>query len=181
MRYLIAAVFLATVLALPAAAHPRAGFPYSLTFASDGTITGRFGGVPVTGTYAGTSSSGTFVLMVDGQVFASGTYSCNGGCTFTGTQVLGASKSFTFTSTALTSTKSGSLNGLYTTHGAWVSGVAKWAKANLTTMRVGQVVRAAASIQGKSAKNASENSNATQARGHVDKDRDKDRGRGRNH
>jgi len=181
MRYLIAAVFLVAALVLPAAAHPKAGFPFSLTFFGDGTITGTFGGVPVTGTHAGTSASGTFVLMVDGQAFTSGTYSCNGGgCTFTGTQVLGASKSFIFTSTTLTSTKSGILNGLYTTHGAWVSGVARWAKANLTSMRVGQVVRAAASIQGKSAKNASENSDATKARGR-DKDRDTDRGRGRNH
>lgn len=178
MRYLIAAVFLAAALVLPAAAHPKAGFPYNLTFAGDGTITGKFGGVPVTGTYVGTSSSGTFVLMVDEQVFAGGTYSCNGsGCTFTGTQVLGASKSFTFTSATLASTKSESLNGLYSTHGAWVSGVAKWAKANLTTMRVGQVVRGAASIQGKSGKNASQNSEAAKAHGRTDQDKDKGKGR----
>jgi hypothetical protein len=177
MRYVIAALLLATALALPAAAHPQAGFPFNLTFFGDGTITGKFGGVPVIGTYMGTSTSGTFVLNVDGQVFAAGTYSCNGGCTFSGTQLLGASKSFTFTSTTLTSTKSGSFSGLYATHGAWVSGVTKWAKANLTTMRVGQVVRAAASIQGKNAKNASESSDAAKARGRVDKDKEKGKGK----
>jgi hypothetical protein len=178
MRHFIVAVVLAAVVVLPAAAQAKASFRFSLTFFDDGTITGRFGGVPVTGTYSGTSSSGTFVLNVDGQVFAGGSYSCNGsGCTFTGTQVLGASKSFTFTSATLASTKSGSLNGLYSTHGAWVSGVAKWAKANLTTMRVGQVGRGAASIQGKSGKNASENSEAAKAHGRTDKDKDKGKGR----
>lgn len=169
MRYLIAALVVAMSLAVPAGAHPKAGFPYKLTFAGDGTITGTFGGVPVTGTYSG----GTFVLMVDGQTFASGTYACNGGgCTLTGTQLLGASKSFTFTSTSLSATASGSLNGLYSTHGAWVSGVAKWAKANLTTMRVGQIVRAAASIQGK---NASEKSNSAAARSRAEKDKGRNR------
>jgi len=58
-----------------------------------------------------------------------------------------------------------------------VSGVAKWAKANLTTMRVGQVVRGAASIQGKSGKNASENSEEAKAHGRTDKDKDKGKGR----
>lgn len=105
------------------------------------------------------------MLMVDGQTFASGTYSCNSSCTLTGTQLLGASKSFTFTSTSLSATASGSLNGLYSTHGAWVSGVAKWAKANLTTMRVGQVVRAAASIQGKNASAKSDSSTSRQRGG----------------
>ena len=55
-------------LALPGtAAHPVAGFPYELTFADDGTISGTIGGVPVTGTYTGTTS-GEFVLMVEAGI-----------------------------------------------------------------------------------------------------------------
>ena len=169
MRYFSLMVLLAAVLAVPVVAQPSAGMglPYDLTF-SGGTITGTFGGVPVTGTYTG-SGSGSFQLMVDGQVFASGTYTCDGsGCTFSGTQLLGASQSFSFTSTGLSSPAGGDLTGLFATHGAWVSAVAKWAQANLTTMRVGQVVRAAAGIQGQSKKQSSESS-AAAARDHGGK------------
>lgn len=165
MRYLFVIVLLAAVSVVPVTAHPVAGFPYDLTL-SDGTISGTFGGVPVTGTYTG-NGSGTFVLLVDGQVFATGTYTCNGsGCTFSGTQLLGASKSFTLTSAGLGEPASGNLNSLFATHGAWVSGVAKWAQVNLSTLRVGQVVRAAASIEGKSKGQASSGSSAEASREH---------------
>lgn len=138
-----AVLILLAALTVPAAAQSSIMLPYNLTF-SDGTITGTFGGVPVSGTYSG----GTFTLTVDGKTFASGTYTCsNGTCTYTVTTILGSFKSATFTSTD--GVASGSLSGLYANHGGWVSSVARWANTNLTGVRRGQVVSAAAKIQGK--------------------------------
>lgn len=140
MRYLLVAVLVAA-LAIPAvAAKPTYALVYNLTFNSDGTISGTFGGIPVGGTYA----DGNWTLTIDGKAFASGTYSCNGSCTFSGTTVAGKSLSFGFTSSALVGTTSGQLAGVFANHGGWISAVTKWAFANLTGIRRGQVISAAA-------------------------------------
>ncbi len=90
-----------------------------------------------------TTSSGGWTMTVDGQTFASGTYQCAGDvCTFTGTTLLGKSASFTMTSTT------GTVSGLFATHGAWVSAVANWANTHLSGQQIGQVVSAAARIEG---------------------------------
>ena len=150
MRY-CCAFLLAALLAVPAAAAQTTAtvaIPVNLTF-SGSEITGTFGGVPVGGTSTGTDA-GTFMLTVDGEVFATGTYVCtSAGCTFMGTELLDTTTEFTFTSPTLTNPAKGSFAGVFRNHGAWVSAVAKWSKANLRTMRVSQVVRAAASIKAK--------------------------------
>lgn len=147
MRYLLVAVLVAA-LAIPAvAAKPVYALVYNLTFNSDGTITGTFGGIPVSGTWSG----GTWTLTIDGMTFASGTYTCNGTCTFTGTTVAGVSGTFTFTSSASasapTGTTSGQTSGVFSNHGAWISAVTKWAYTNLTGVRRGQIISAAAHNQ----------------------------------
>src|SRR5215831_2810930 len=68
---------LVAVLPLPGlTASTAAALPYSLVLsprptssASAGTVTGQFGGVPVGGTYSGTTSSGTLTLTVKGMTF----------------------------------------------------------------------------------------------------------------
>ena len=137
MRY-CCAVLLAAWLTVPAAAAQTTAtvaIPVNLTFS----------GSEITGTDAG-----TFMLTVDGEGFATGTYVCtSAGCTCMGTELLDTTTEFTFTSPTLTNPAKGSFAGVFRNHGAWVSAVAKWSKANLRTMRVSQVVRAAASIKAK--------------------------------
>jgi len=118
--------------------------PYTLssppTKLSNSTFTASLGGVEGTIT---TTSSGGWRIMVGGQTFGSGTYMCSGGaCTFTGAMLLGKAVTFTMTSTT------GTLSGLFTTHGAWVSAVAQWANTHLSGQQIGQVVSAAARIEG---------------------------------
>lgn len=143
MRYLLVVVLVMALVLPAAAAKPTYALVYNLTF-SGGTITGTIGGVPVSGTYGG----GTWTLTIDGKTFASGTYTCNGTCTFTGTTIAGKSLSFSFTTPATSSAPSGTASGQLTdafgNHGGWVSAVATWASANLTGVRRGQIISAAA-------------------------------------
>jgi len=91
-----------------------------------------------------TTSSGGWRMTLGGQTFASGTYMCSGGaCTFTGVMLLGKAVTFTMTSTT------GTVSGLFATHGAWVSAVAQWANSHLSGQQIGQVVSAAARIEGQ--------------------------------
>lgn len=156
MRYLALALLAVVGFAGPLWAGTNAPLPYSLTLtgtASKGTITGTLGGVQVQGTY----QNGTWTVAVQGQTFATGSYTCTTGCTFTGTTLIGKSVSFS-TSTALLGTTSArvTLTGSFAssqfpTHGAWVSAVAQWANAHLEGAQVGKVVSEAAKIEGPEA------------------------------
>lgn len=164
MRYWLVLV-LALLLAAPAASQPSVSvaIPVNLTF-SGSAITGTFGGVPVSGTFTGTDS-GTFMLTVDGEVFATGSFVCTGGgCTFMGTQLLDAPTQFTFTSPTLTNPARGSFSGVFANRGAWVSAVARWANRNLAPARRGPVVRAAGRMKAEAAA-ATETSAEARARG----------------
>lgn len=145
MRYvpLTAALAIASIVTGIALAASSSALPYMLssppTNLSNSTFSASFGGVVGTIT---TTSSGSWTMTVDGQTFASGTYTCSGGvCTFTGTTLLGKSGTFTMTST-------GTVSGLFATHGAWVSAVARWANTHLSGRQIGQVVSEAARIEG---------------------------------
>jgi len=81
-------------------------------------------------------------MTVAGQTFASGTYTCSGSCTFTGTTLSGKSLSFSMTNT------SGTLTGLFANHGVWVSTVAGWANSHLSGKNRGEVVSQAAGGKG---------------------------------
>jgi hypothetical protein len=83
--------------------------------------------------------------MVDGKVFATGTYSCSSTCTFTGMTLAGKPSTFTFTSSSLTGAKTGTLSlSQFASHGAWASAVAQWANANPSQNQRGLIVSAAA-------------------------------------
>jgi hypothetical protein len=61
---------------------------------------------------------------------------------------------FSFTSSSLMGTKIGTVQlGQFATHGAWVSTVADWAQANLSPSQRGEIVSAAAGIEGLLASN----------------------------
>ncbi len=111
-----------------------------------------FGGVPVTGSIKGSSTTGTMNLFADGKLFASGTYSCNsGGCTFTGTV---AGKTVTGMNLGTASRLSGmgkATTSAFSNHGAWVSAVTDWANANLSGKQRSEIVSAAAKIEGPQA------------------------------
>lgn len=128
----------------------RAEVPYSLTFTSQGQITGAFGGVPVVGTFYGVKGEGVFVLTVDGQAFVMGTYECiRGECTIVGEEVLGQPKSFLIFTNSLSGTFRGTLHGFYPSRPAWLNAVEAWARENLEASRVQSVVSAAAHVGGK--------------------------------
>jgi len=125
---------------------------------TDNVLSGStFGGVPVTGTITGTSSSGTMTLLADGKVFATGTYTCSSTCSFTGTVAGKTVTGMTLTSSSsklgtTLSTTGAALSSAFPNHGAWVSAVGKWAKANdLTGRQRGEIVSAAAKIEGPQA------------------------------
>ncbi|OLC31686.1 MAG: hypothetical protein AUH31_02055 [Armatimonadetes bacterium 13_1_40CM_64_14] len=145
---------LAVSLIVPGAvlAASNSALPYTLssppTSLSNSSFSASFGGVQGTIT---TTSSGRWMMTVAGQTFASGTYMCSGGvCTFTGTMLLG--KTVTFTMTATT----GTISGLFATHGAWVSALAQWANTHLSGQEIGRVVSAAARIEGSLASGGQE-------------------------
>ncbi len=146
MRHVLVTAVLAVSLVVPGAvlAASSSALPYTLssppTSFSNGTFTASFGGVQGTIT---TTSSGSWRMTVAGQTFASGSYMCSGGaCKFTGTMLLGKAVTFTLTSAT------GTISGLFPTHGAWVSAVAHWANTHLSGQQIGQVVSAAARIEG---------------------------------
>jgi hypothetical protein len=94
MRRLIVVLLFIGALAAPAAAQLHARLPYSLTFyetSSGGRITGAWGGTPVQGAYA----DGQWVIVSGGVPVASGTYRCDGGCTFEGVAVYETATRFT--------------------------------------------------------------------------------------
>jgi hypothetical protein len=146
VRHALVVAVLAVSLLVPGAvlAESSSALPYTLssppTMVSNSTFTASLGGVAGTIT---TTSSGGWQMTVGGQTFASGTYVCSGGaCTFMGTMLLGKTVTFTLTSTT------GTVSGLFATHGAWVSAVAHWAHTRLSGQQIGEVVSAAARIEG---------------------------------
>jgi len=94
MRRLMVMLMFIGALAVPAAAQLHARLPYSLTFyetSSGGRITGAWGGTPVEGAFA----DGQWVIVSGGAPVASGTYRCDGGCTFEGVVIYETSTRFT--------------------------------------------------------------------------------------
>ncbi len=153
MRQCRIIIVLVASFALPALAASSAALPYNLTFSSGAISGSTFGGLTMTGTYTGTTS-GNWTLTVSGQVFGTGTYACAGStCTFTGT-LAGKSVTFTLPLSSLSGSKTGTLTiSAFSTHGAWVSAVAQWAKTHLRGADRGKVISAAARIEGALASN----------------------------
>jgi hypothetical protein len=193
MRCVLLAVSFVVALAVPGFASPSAALPYDLTLSKSLTTTSStshvltgstFGGVPVTGTVAGTTTAGTLNLVTDGKVFATGTYSCGSGCTFTGTIAgkpvggMTLSTSSSFTGKSGTTAAGKATSSTFSNHGAWVSSVANWADTNLPAVQRGQIVSSAAKIEGHLASGKNDPGRASSQGAAKDMNGDKDKGKG---
>ncbi len=145
------AVALGAALGIPGGAAAAMALPYNLTLsprpgavATSGTVTGRFGGIPVTGAYSGSISEGVLTLTVEGAPLADGTYACAGSaCAFTGTV---ADRRVTGMSMAPGLSAAGrAVSSAFPSHNAWVSAAAAWATARLGADRAWRILSAAAS------------------------------------
>ncbi len=146
-------IMLLASFALPALAASSTALPYNLTFSSGAISGSTFGGLTVTGTYTGTTS-GKWTLTVSRQVFGTGTYACSGStCTLTGT-LAGKSVTFTLPLSSLSGSITGTLTiSAFSTHGGWVSAVARWANTHLRGADRDKAISAAARIEGALASN----------------------------
>ena len=140
------ALVLIPALAMPAfgavrsgdAVGTRLGLPVRLTSTStptpwfnSGVVAGRLGGVPVVGSFMGTSTIGLITLTVHQRVFAYGTYAClKRACSFVG-MLAGATRA---------------VAGVFPNRRAWVTAVADWARRYLSPTQQGSIVAEAASI-----------------------------------
>ncbi len=143
---------LGAALAIPGGAAAGVALPYNLTLsprpgsvAGSGTVTGKFGGIPVTGAYSGIISKGTLTLTVDGAPLAAGTYVCAASaCTFTGTV---ADRHITGMSMSPGLSAAGrAVSSAFPSHDVWVSAAAAWATAKLGADQAWRILSAAASV-----------------------------------
>ncbi len=191
MRYGIFAVSIVLAFSVSGFAASSGALPYDLSLSAPLTsissqskvVTGStFGGVPVTGTVKGTTTSGTLNLFADGKPFVTGTYSCSSGCTFSGTIAgktvsgisLSTASSFNGKTPSTATTAMGkATSSAFPNHGAWVSAVSNWANTNLTGTQRGQIVSSAAKIEGPL---ASGKTDRGQASGQAGKGKNLDNG-----
>jgi len=154
---LVLVVLLIGALALPGHAAAPAGLPVKLASStppvpwySSGIVAGRFGGVPVTGSYRGTAKIGFIVLSAEKVAFAYGGYTCaRTGCTFTGIiaglRVVRIPLPSNFRGTGVVAL---SMLPLHRDRRAWVDAVREWAKAHLGPDQSDRVVAEAARVTG---------------------------------
>ena len=136
-------VALAAALALglaapgPAAAQPPLSYNLNVSGHSfigarpSGTIDGMLGGVAVSGNYSG----GAWTLSSFGRPFATGLYTCEHICRFSGTMLAGRALAYIWTSQVPTwdarvQHTIGSIDGLFVSRFDWSETVGAWARAN---------------------------------------------------
>jgi hypothetical protein len=114
---------------------------------SSGVIAGRFGGVPVVGSYTGTSAIGIVTMTTHGATFAYGGYAClHKSCTFTGILAGVRVKGFPIPLNIRGAAKAAT--SAFPTRRAWIAAVAGWAKRHLTRDQGDRVVAEADKIPG---------------------------------
>ncbi len=114
---------------------------------NSGVVAGRFGGVPVIGSFAGTSAIGILTLTVHRATFAYGSYACSkGSCTFAGVLAGVRVKGIALPVNLRGASRTGA--GTFPNRQAWVTAVAGWAKQHLSPQLRGQIVAEAAKIPG---------------------------------
>ncbi len=162
MRYAIVAIALVLALATPAfpSGGPTAAVsdPLSLPiylaststpapWFTTGVVAGRFGGVPVMGSFMGTSAIGILTLTVHKETFAHGSYAClRKVCTFNGLLAGVRVKGF-----PLPLNIRGAMAApveAFPTRGSWLAAVTGWAKQHLTWDQQRKVLAEAAKIRG---------------------------------
>ncbi len=162
MRHSIVTIALVLALSTPAfssgsppsAVSKPASLPISLAATSTpapwfttGVVAGRFGGVPVVGSFMGTSVIGILTLTVHRATFAHGTYAClRKVCTFTGmlagVRVKGFPLPLNIRGVVAAPARA------FPTHGSWLATVTAWAKQHLTWDQQRRIVAEAAKIRG---------------------------------
>jgi len=162
MRQIVLTVVLVLSLATPALAAPgstrpgedQLNLPIRLAststpvpWFSSGVVAGRFGGVPVMGSFSGTWAIGIITLTTHGATFAYGGYACiRKSCTFTGTlagvRVKGFPMPLSIRGAATAATTA------FPTRRSWIEAVSGWAKRHLTRDQHDRVVAEAAKIPG---------------------------------
>jgi len=110
---------------------------------TSGVVAGRFGGVPVVGSFTGTSAIGLLTLTSHGATFAHGGYAClRKSCTFTGTlagvRVKGVPIPLNIRGIARGAASA------FPTRRSWVAAVASWAKQHLSRDQQDRVITEAA-------------------------------------
>ena len=137
----------------PAVSKPI-GLPISLAATSTpapwfttGVVAGRVGGVPVVGSFMGTSVIGILTLTVQRATFAHGSYAClRKVCTFSGILAGVRVKGFPLPLNirgAVTAPAQA-----FPTHGSWLATVTAWAKQHLPWDQQRRIVAEAAKIRG---------------------------------
>ena len=96
-----------------------------------GVVAGRFGGVPVVGSFMGTSAIGILTLTTHKATFAHGSYAClRKVCTFNGllagVRVKGFPLPLNIRGAVAVPVR------MFPTHGSWLAAVTNWAKQHLT-------------------------------------------------
>ncbi len=114
---------------------------------SSGVVAGRFGGVPVAGSFTGTRAIGIITLTTHGATFAYGGYAClRKSCTFTGilagVRVKGVPIPLSMRGAGTAATSA------FPTRRSWIAAVATWAKQHLRRDQQDRVVAEAAKIPG---------------------------------
>jgi hypothetical protein len=162
MRQFVLTVVLVLSLATPALAAPgstgpavdQLNLPIRLAststptpWFSSGVVAGRFGGVPVVGSFTGTWAIGLITLTTHGETFAYGGYACiRKSCTFTGTlagvRVKGFPIPLSIRGAATAATNA------FPTRRSWIAAVAGWAKRHLTRDQQDRIVAEAEKIPG---------------------------------
>jgi hypothetical protein len=114
---------------------------------SSGVVAGRLGGVPVIGSYTGTSAIGIVTLTTHGATFAYGGYTClHKACTFTGNLAGVRVKGFPIPLNIRGAARAAAR--AFPTRRSWIAAVAGWAKGHLTPDQGDRVVGEAAKIPG---------------------------------
>jgi hypothetical protein len=134
--------------------HDYTGLPVHLASTSapapwftSGVIAGRLGGVPVVGSYAGTSKIGIITLTAHGATFAFGGYTCfRNACHFTG-HVAGV-RVFRFPIPLNIRGAGTAIAHAFPNRMSWVTAVAGWATQHLSGRERDQAVAEAAAVPG---------------------------------
>ncbi len=114
---------------------------------TSGVVAGRFGGVPVVGSFTGTSAIGIISLTVHRATFAYGSYMClRKLCTFTGT-LAGVRVKNVPLPLSMRGASRGAVTAFPTRH-SWIAAVASWAKQHLGRDQRDRIVAEAAKIPG---------------------------------